>query len=312
MEIILNKGQNTNYNHEKSNRFGKTLLLMIFLQTIHTNSGLSVGNDVNFASDTVGLYDKDQFKVDWNTSEPSSQSSHFMINTDPQNTNQKVLNVTCLANQVGGGAGMAFIGPLGGQADYLNLQYDITFPENIDFGKGGKMPGLTSEPDSPSGCIDNDSFDGFSARFMWRADEAPAGQALLQGYIYNPEKIEDCGDYYSSNPPYYIEGGQSYTILQQVYLGDPGISNGYILAWANGTPFLNISNIMLRRSPDIHVDAIHMSLFYGGSDAEEWAPKTDQHIALTNFTVSSPTENDMKSNPLDVATTQYLRKRQSA
>ena len=123
---------------------------------------------------------------------PSSEKDNLWIAEDVTNADNKVLQVIYQKGQVGGSSGMAFTAPLHGTYDDLFFEYDVYFPEDFDWVKGGKLPGLTSYFDSPTGCIDNSTFEGFSVRYMWREDGA------FYVYVYNPEKVEECGDYYPS------------------------------------------------------------------------------------------------------------------
>lgn len=242
---------------------------------------LSLEQPINFNNDALGLYTSEDFEKDWGLkpNESSGVGSRLNIVYDPDNDAKKALEVTYLANQVGGKSAMTFTAPLNGKYSHLFLQYRVRFSEDFTFVKGGKLPGLTSAPDSPTGCIENNSFDGFSARYMWREE------GLLYGYIYNPTKQEKCGDYFPTSPPLYFQKNQWYTLKQEIYLGDPGVANGYIKAWVNGGLVIDIPNILLRNQEDIYIDEIKMDTFFGGS-SEDWAPETDQKALFSDFTIS--------------------------
>ncbi len=242
---------------------------------------LSVDHPVNFSDDELGLYSVNDFKKDWGIKPNSSsgQGSRLSIINDEDAPDQKILEMTYLAQKIGGQSGMTFSAPLDGAYDHLFFQYRLKFADDFAWVKGGKLPGLTSAPDSPTGCIDNATFDGFSARYMWREN------GLLFGYVYNPEKQERCGDYYSTEPSFYLQTGVWYTIKQEVFLGDPGKANGYINAWVDGQKVFSITNILLRKDPSIHIDQVKMDTFFGGSTLD-WAPATDQHAYFDDFSVS--------------------------
>lgn len=251
------------------------------LWTWHTWA-LSINSPVDFSQDQLGLYTKDEFKLDWNKTSANASSgagTRLNIVEDPDQPNHHVLQVTYLAKQVGGSSAMTFDAPLGGQYDHLFFQYRVRFPEDFSWVKGGKLPGLTTSPDSPTGCIANSTFDGFSARYMWREE------GLLWGYIYNPVKQENCGDYYATQPPLYLQKNQWHTLKQEVYIGTPGVADGYIKVWINGGLVINVSRVLLRKSADIHIDTAKMDTFFGGSTAD-WAPETDQHIYFSDFIIS--------------------------
>ncbi|MCD8542116.1 MAG: hypothetical protein LRY69_01340 [Gammaproteobacteria bacterium] len=150
------------------------------------------------------------------------------------------------------------------------------FEEDFDWSKGGKLPGLTTYPDTPTGCIDNSDFDGNSVRYMWREN----GQLFL--YLYYPEKQERCGDYYAMSPTFYFAPGTWYTLTQEVRLNDVGLSDGYIKVWIDAVLSLSLSNLVLRRSGDLHEDDIKMDCFRGGSDST-WASPEDAYIYFDEF-----------------------------
>lgn len=266
-------------------RFAFSLGLFYVIQS----SALSVGHPVTFDDDVLGLYAAGDFSKDWGKKPNSSsgQGKRLYIVEDKDNPNDRVLEVTYLANQVGGNSAMTFDAPLGKGYEHLFLQYKVKFSNGFTWVKGGKLPGLTSLPDSPTGCITNDTFDGFSSRYMWREE------GLLYGYVYNPEKIEDCGDYYPTDANFYFQAGVWYTLKQEIFIGNPNEHNGYIKAWVNDKPVLDIENIMLRRSADILIDSIKMDTFFGGSDPATWAPATNQNAYFNDFIVST---EDIPSN----------------
>ncbi|MCR9191163.1 MAG: hypothetical protein NXI01_00690 [Gammaproteobacteria bacterium] len=263
-------------------KISKWLLLSLLCST--RVLALSIDHPVTFNDDTLGIYSKENFKKDWdmNPNASSGQSSHRLnIVSDRDDPNNHVLEVTYNANQVGGNSAMVFTPSLNGTYDHLIFQYKVKFADDFTWIKGGKLPGLTSSPDSPTGCIDNDTFDGFSARYMWR------GEGVLRGYVYSPEKKERCGDYYDSNPMFYFNKGVWYTLKQEVFLGTPGERNGYIKAWIDGQPILSVTNLMLRRNASVMIDQVKMDTFFGGS-SNEWAPTTNQHVYFNDFEIRQP------------------------
>jgi hypothetical protein len=247
---------------------------------------------------TLNDYTKSQFKVDWAVdSIPSSSgepSGRLTVVSNPSKPEEKVFGLTYLAGEVGGSSAMTFDAPLQGKFDRLSFEYRWRFDDNFTFVKGGKMPGLTSSPYSPTGCIENNTFDGFSVRYMWRED------GRLYIYVYNPDKQAECGDYYETDIPIYFVQGRWYTLTQEIFIGDPNIANGSIDVWVNGEHVASIRNIKLRKSSSIAIDMVKMDSFFGGSDPSTWAPSTDQHTTFTNFTIfTPPTLHKQRKPPSD-------------
>lgn len=262
------------------------IVTALFMQCISSVSSLSLGQPVNFDFDTQGHYLESDFKKDWsmNPTSSSGQAERLMIVPNPDDSNHNALQVKYLANQVGGNSAMTFTAPLGDKYEHLFLEYAVRFASNFTWVKGGKLPGLTSSPDSPTGCIEDGTFDGFSDRFMWREN----GQ--LKEYIYNPDKVEDCGDYYVASPAFYFKVGTWYNLKQEVILGTPGEHDGSIFGYVNDDLIFTISNIMLREGEDIFIDEIKMDTFFGGSSSD-WAPTEDQYAYFANFSISTPSES---------------------
>lgn len=287
-EVITSstKSKGVNWGVRRLSLGGISLFAAVFSQFTPEVSALSLESPVNFSKDSRGEYLEPDFKKDWdmNPTSSSGQSSRLNITSDPEDFEQNALRVTYLANQVGGSSAMVFTAPLGDKYEHLSFEYQFRVPSDFTWVKGGKLPGLTSSPDSPTGCIEDGTFDGFSARYMWREE------GLLYAYVYNPDKVEDCGDYYPMNPPVYLTKNKWYSLKQEVYIGDPGEHNGYIRVWVDGQQSAEISNIMLRQSPDIYIDLAHIDTFFGGSSSD-WAPTTDQYSYFANFTISIPDED---------------------
>lgn len=253
--------------------------LLLFAGLPSLTWALSIGEPITFGQYPIGLYTKNDFINDWavKPTNSSGQGSRLYIEPDPTNASGNVLRVTYLANAVGGSSAMAFTAPLNGQYTTLIFQYDVLFPTGFTWVKGGKLPGLTSA-DSPTGCIQNTEFDGFSARYMWREN------GKFAGYLYNPIKENVCGDYYYPSPSVYFTAGQWYTLKQEVHIGDTGVANGYINIWVNGSLILTVQNILLRNNADTFIDQVKMDTFFGGSSTD-WAPTTEQYIYFNNFQV---------------------------
>ncbi|MBI6550434.1 polysaccharide lyase [Xenorhabdus lircayensis] len=138
------------------------------------------------------------------------------------------------------------------------------------------MPGLAGG-DRPSGCVDNDSFDGFSSRLMWRKE------GELFGYLYYPEKEARCGDYVKLNTS--LKKDIWYTLTQYVKLNSIGKRDGIYIQYIDNTEVLRLNDIKLRNENDVFIDAIKWSSFFGGSTLD-WAPPVEQYAYFDHFIVS--------------------------
>lgn len=228
----------------------------------------------------TGLYQAGQFQNDWGIVPGEStgvNAGRLSIVTDPDRANNKVLRVSYMPGQVGGNSAMTFDAPLPGNARTLFLQYKLRFDNAFTWVKGGKLPGLGGG-DTPTGCIQNGTFDGFTTRLMWREN------GVGFQYYYFPGKIEQCGDYAGLTRRF--EAGRWYTLTQQVVLNDIGQSNGEFRQWIDGELVLENKAILLRNSANVSVSAIKMDTFFGGSSSD-WAPLSEQYAYFDDFIVSA-------------------------
>lgn len=228
----------------------------------------------------TGVYQAAQFKNDWGIEPGESTgvpSGRLSIVADSANPNDKVLRVTYLAGKVGGSSAMTFDAPLASPAKSMFLQYKVRFDQAFTWVKGGKLPGLGGG-DTPTGCIQNGTFDGFTTRLMWREN------GVGFQYYYFPGKKEECGDY--AGLARRFEAGRWYTLTQQVILNDIGQANGEFRQWVDGELVLENKAMLLRNKDDVSVSAIKMDTFFGGS-SNDWAPVNDQYAYFDDFIVSA-------------------------
>ncbi|ORY01948.1 hypothetical protein K493DRAFT_185889, partial [Basidiobolus meristosporus CBS 931.73] len=210
---------------------------------------------------------------------------NIKIVTDPiTNTTQKVYSVFYPKNSYSpqkspqAGGVEFFAQPFAGQNfDRVLLSYEVGFPSNFPWQKGGKLPGIFGG-DPKEGCTGGEPSNGdkcFSARLMWR--ELGVGEV----YAYIPNDKDLC-----SNPratcreKYGVSLGQGVSLnlgtwnqLQlYVQLNAPGKSNGVLRLYVNGEEWLDMPNVLFRNTGAIAIDDILFSTFFGGGDASYATP----------------------------------------
>lgn len=234
----------------------------------------------DFQNSGSGLYDEAAFLKDWNT-EPTAnsgvQSGRLSIVEDDA---EKALRVTYLAQKIGGKSASVFA-QLWTNKNYTDLwlQYEVKFPENFTWVKGGKLPGLAGYLGEvkPTGCVSNAQVDGFSARFMWRE-----GGQVLQ-YLYHPEKKNRCGDYHSLGK--FFQKGRWHTITSFVRLNDVGKHNGIAKSYLDGELLLELDSLNFRSNKNITINSLLFETFFGGGSMS-WAPQSDQYAYFDNIIVA--------------------------
>ncbi|MFJ2992874.1 polysaccharide lyase [Pandoraea sp. NPDC087047] len=235
---------------------------------------------VDFDRLPIGAYSADAFLADWHV-EPHASAGvaddRLAIVADPLGATHHVLRVTYRAGRIGGGSAMTFNAPLGDRQSDVWLEYRVMFPSDFTWVRGGKLPGLGGG-DTPTGCVADGRFDGFTTRLMWRE----AGQAF--GYLYFPGKESRCGDYVSLQVRF--QKGRWHTVTQHVQLNDPGQANGTFEQFVDGRKVLDLTGKVWRQRDRVSVDAIKMDTFFGGSTLD-WSPRTDQFVYFDAFRVWS-------------------------
>ncbi len=167
---------------------------------------------------------------------------------------------------------------IGAQLDSLYYSYWVKFPDNFDFVRGGKLPGIGSaEPrvggDKPNGR------DGWSVRTMWEKD------GKLGQYVYHPAQPKNFGDFFPwDTPP--LETEKWHQIKTFVRLNTPGKRDGIITTWLNGKQVLDKRDLRFRIGADLKIERFLFAVFFGGTGAE-WAPKRDMLLYLDDFTLSA-------------------------
>jgi len=160
--------------------------------------------------------------------------------------------------------------------DVLDLTYQVRFPEGFDFVKGGKLPGLYGGTENSGGDIP-DGTNGFSTRYMWRAD----GEGEV--YAYLPTS-EEHGTSLGRGCWTFTPGSWT-TIHQRVQLNAPNAADGRITVWQDDQLVLDRGGLEFRSTDELQIDGVFFSTFFGGDD-ESWASPVDQHADFAAFEVT--------------------------
>ena len=161
--------------------------------------------------------------------------------------------------------------------EQLHLRYYVRFPANFDFVKGGKLPGLYGGTSNRGGAQPNGS-DGFSARLMWRSK----GDGEV--YAYLPTSNSQWGSSLGRGA-WRFEAGVWTLIEQQLILNEPGKTNGSIKLWVDEKLVIDQAGLRLRDIPQLKINGIMFSTFFGGNDAS-WATPITTHIDFARFALS--------------------------
>ncbi len=177
-----------------------------------------------------------------------------------------------------GGAG--FYANLGiSPTNALRLRYFVRFPENFDFVKGGKLPGLFGGTVTSGGDIP-DGTNGFSTRLMWRKQ----GEGEVYAYLPTSEKYGTS----IGRGAWQFKPGIWYEVEQEVILNQPNQEDGRIRVWINNELVLNRGGLVFRTTDRLKIEGIFFSTFFGGGDPS-WSTPKDVYTDFADFSVSQVT-----------------------
>ncbi|GAA1240481.1 hypothetical protein GCM10009609_00150 [Pseudonocardia aurantiaca] len=205
--------------------------------------------------------------------------------TDPEAPGGTLLRVPYPA----GSASRGTDGPEGGMqaymqlpepVDVLDLSYQVRFPADFDFVKGGKLPGLYGGTVT-SGKRIPDGTNGFSTRYMWRAD----GDGEVYAYLPTSEEHGTS----LGRGCWMFDSGSWNTIRQRVQLNTPGERDGRITVWQDDQLVLDRPGLEFRTTDELRIDGLFFSTFFGGDDSS-WASPVDQHADYAAFTLAPGTD----------------------
>lgn len=231
---------------------------------------------VDFQQSPIGTYTDARIRADWDNIRYTKASSRAEITQDGQN---RFVRVKYPKGQVGndGGGATWEIKLESNASDELYASYRLRFVGDFDPVLGGKLPGLAGGARNTGGDKPNGS-DGWSARIMWRRDNAAVQ------YLYHPDQPSKWGEdlQWGRNFP----KNQWITVETRIKMNTPGHKDGVVQSWMNGQQILNRTNIRFRDVDSFGVDSFMFSTFFGGSGSE-WAPTKDEYIDFDDFVISN-------------------------
>ncbi|HSJ36103.1 MAG TPA: FG-GAP-like repeat-containing protein [Acidimicrobiia bacterium] len=124
-------------------------------------------------------------------------------------------------------------------------------------GKGGYRSSLTSP--------------GWSARLQFFGTHANDSRARLGYYVYHLGQERRYGDKMMWNEAGKLVPGEWYCIEGEVDLNTPGLADGALRAWVDGTPAFDAAGIQFRRpdEPNIRIESFWFNVYYGGKPTAE-------------------------------------------
>lgn len=174
------------------------------------------------------------------------------------------------------GGAQIYLRLLSGPVDRLHLRYYVRFPEDFEFVRGGKLPGLYGGKVT-SGRHIPDGENGLSTRYMWR----PGGSAEV--YAYLPTSVAHGTSL--GRGDWHWPVGRWTCVEQAVRLNAPGRSNGTVSVLLNGRHVMSHGGLEFRTTRRLCIEGVFFSTFFGGSDPS-WATPRSQYADFAAFAVS--------------------------
>jgi len=231
----------------------------------------------NFDSHPDGQYSAAALAGDWNNPAWSRGISEGRVSIVSGSGAYmgKSLQIRCPKGRVGPEGGAAWPVSLRNRYPVLLLSYRFRFSPEFDFVRGGKLPGLAGGRANDGGNRPTGR-DGWSARIVWNA----GGQ--LAAYVYHPDQPSSFGEILDFSGR--ARPGRWHHVVMRVTMNTPGRNDGGIECWLDGNSVLNHGNMRFRDTPELGIDMVLFSTFFGGSDAT-WGPRKDETISLDDFIV---------------------------
>lgn len=158
------------------------------------------------------------------------------------------------------------------------------------YGSTGKG-GFQSSPDQP----------GWSARLMFGPNHTTDNRIDLGYYVYHLGQETRYGDGLGWNEAGKLRPGDWYCLEGEVDINTPGLADGALRAWVDGTPAFDLSGLEFRRpdEPQIKIESFWFNVYHGGKTL---APKS---LGMTVDEVMVDTErvgcgpNKLATEPVD-------------
>lgn len=175
---------------------------------------------------------------------------------------------TSAPNDQKSGVGFMWQPRLVGAVPAACLSYSVFLPENFEFGKGGRLPGLVGTSDA-NGAVT------FSTRYVWRANGG------LEIYGHLPRLTE--GRWLSNERgDFFFPRGRWVALEQEVILNTPGQSDGILRAWVDGALKFEKSGLMFRENSDARISGALVEAAPNGGVADA-SPSVAPKLWLSPF-----------------------------
>jgi hypothetical protein len=162
---------------------------------------------------------------------------------------------------------------VGDEPEQLFFRYFLRLDADWAPRISGKLPGFSGVYDQSGkgGYESTPSDPGWSARMEFFGTRDGDSRARLGYYVYHLGQEGHYGDGMSWNEAGKLNPGEWYCVEGEVALNRPGVADGALRAWVDGTPVFDVAGIQFRRpdEPDIKIESFWFNVYYGGKPRAE-------------------------------------------
>jgi len=162
---------------------------------------------------------------------------------------------------------------VGEEPEQLFFRYYLRLDPDWAPQTSGKLPGFSGvyTQSGKGGYQSTPSDPGWSARMEFFGTRDGDRRARLGYYVYHLGQEGRYGDGMSWNEAGKLNPGEWYCIEGEVTLNRPGLTDGALRAWVDGTPAFDVAGIEFRRpeEPNIKIESFWFNVYYGGKPRAE-------------------------------------------
>ena len=156
----------------------------------------------------------------------------------------------------------------GDDPETLFFRYYVRFEPGWNPRDSGKLPGFSGiyGYSGKGGYRSSPSAPGWSARMKFTGVRETDGRARLGYYVYHLGQERRYGDGMHWNEAGKLQPGEWYCVEGELQLNRPGLADGALRGWVDGTLAFEESGIAFRRpdEPEIRIESFWFNVYYGG------------------------------------------------
>lgn len=150
----------------------------------------------------------------------------------------------------------------------LYFRYYLKLDDDWATTSSGKLPGFSGVYGSSGkgGYQSSPGDPGWSARLMFAPNDGDDRRVDLGYYVYHLGQERRYGDGFGWNETGKLQPGEWYCLEGAVEMNTPGLADGALRAWVDGTPAFDLSGLEFRRpsEPEIKIESFWFDVYYGG------------------------------------------------